>query len=46
MTVNHWMWLFGEICGVSLVAGPAGASVFLMWKGDEHLLDNEVLYED
>ena len=46
MTPNDWLWLFGEICGVGLVAGPAGALVSLLWNRDERVLDDEALYEE
>lgn len=41
MTPNHWIWLVGEILVVSLVAGPGGALVSLMWHRDNCIIGDD-----
>ena len=45
MRGRHWCWLVGEVVGVSLMAGPAGALVWLMWNRDERIIGDDSLYE-
>ena len=44
MGLKHWCWLVGGVLGVSLVAGPAGALVWLMWSRDERIIRGGGLY--
>lgn len=45
MRLKHWCWLVGEVLSASLIAGPAGALVSLMWNRDERIISNDSLYE-
>lgn len=39
LTKRQWLWLAFEICGVSIISGPAGALVTLMWNRDEYVME-------
>lgn len=45
MSFKDWAWLVGELIGVGIVAGPAGALVAVMWNRDESILLDDELYE-
>ena len=45
MRLMHWCWLVGRMLGASLIAGPAGALVWLMWDRDERIVGDDSLYE-
>ncbi|KAF2245918.1 hypothetical protein BU26DRAFT_58521 [Trematosphaeria pertusa] len=44
MTFKDWACLVGELVGVGLIAGPAGALVSLMWNRDDCVLSDDDLY--
>ncbi|KAJ4289881.1 hypothetical protein N0V90_011214 [Kalmusia sp. IMI 367209] len=44
MTFKDWVRLMKELVGVSIVAGPAGALISIMWNRDERLLSDDDLY--
>jgi len=43
MSLKNWLWLAGEIFGISILAGPGAAFVYLLWNRDELILGE---YED
>jgi hypothetical protein len=43
---KDWAWLVSQLVGVSLVGGPAGAMIALMWNRDESLLEDDDLWDD
>ncbi|XMA12749.1 hypothetical protein WAI453_005540 [Rhynchosporium graminicola] len=46
MTLNNWLWLAGEIFGISIVAGPGAAWVSLIWNRDELILNDDELFSN
>ena len=44
MSLKHWIWLVGEVLGMSLIAGPGGALVSVMWNRDERIISDDDLY--
>lgn len=43
LSLKIWLWLTGEIFGISIIAGPGAAFVSLIWNRDELILgDNEL----
>ncbi|CZR62756.1 uncharacterized protein PAC_12653 [Phialocephala subalpina] len=44
MTLNNWLWLAGEIFGISIVAGPGAAWMSLIWNRDELILGDDELF--
>lgn len=46
MTLNNWLWLAGEIFGISIIAGPGAAWVSLIWNRDELILGTDELFSN
>lgn len=44
MTLKRWLWLAGEIFGISIVAGPGAAWMSLIWNRDELILGDDELF--
>jgi hypothetical protein len=44
MSLESWLWLAGEIFGISVVAGPGAALVSLIWNRDELVLSDDQLF--
>jgi hypothetical protein len=44
MSLESWLWLAGEIFGISVVAGPGAALVSLIWNRDELVLNDDQLF--
>ena len=46
MTLNKWLWLAGEIFGISIVAGSGAAWMSLIWNRDELILGDGKLFSN
>ncbi|KAF3278756.1 hypothetical protein TWF173_002134 [Orbilia oligospora] len=45
MSISQWLLLAGEALGVTLLAGPCGAVIALMWNRDERIIGDDDLYK-
>jgi hypothetical protein len=42
----YCLWLAAEIFGVSVIAGPTGALITLMWNRDQHVIEADEQLKD